>query len=161
MVELELSQGYVALVDDDLFDDLNRWVWSASVGRTGICYAVRRRSVREAPGPYLVRLHRVVLGVDDAPGVVDHINGDGLDNRRANLRLATFSQNMANSRARPSRRFKGVYWSNSHNGWRAQIMADGRRYSYGTFDTEEAAARAYDAAAKELFGPFARLHFGD
>jgi hypothetical protein len=90
---------------------------------------------------------------------VDHINGNGLDNRDENLRLATNSQNQMNSRKRSgtSSRYKGV--SLQRKRWRAQIKLDGKLIYLGMFDTEEQAAMAYDYAAIELFGEFSRINF--
>lgn len=100
-------------------------------------------------------LHRVIL--DPPPGmVIDHINGDGLDNRRSNLRITTQSGNMANARSlRGSSRFKGVSFAKGRGKWQAHIRLDGKSVSLGRFDSEEDAARAYDAAARDAFGEFA------
>ncbi len=94
--------------------------------------------------------------------MVDHINGDGLDNRRSNLRQATHSQNMANKRLYRNNTsgFKGVSRNRGKGRpWRASIRANNVRYRLGNHDTPEAAARAYDAAALKRFGEFARLNF--
>jgi hypothetical protein len=110
-----------------------------------------------------VLLHRFILGA--APGtMIDHKNGNGLDCTRENLRLATRSQNQHNAGRRMyagarSSRFKGVHWHRVTGKWVAQIMA-ARKYHYlGLFIDEEQAARAYDAAARELHGEFAQLNF--
>lgn len=102
-------------------------------------------------------LHRWLMG--EPVGMdIDHINGNGLDNRRANLRVATHSQNMRNQRAQPGRtsRYKGVNW---HGRWRVRIKTAGRSHHVGCFADEEAAAHAYDNAARTLFGEFAALNF--
>ncbi len=89
---------------------------------------------------------------------VDHRNGDGLDNRRANLRLCTRAQNAANLTRHPKRGYRGVRPVRDGR-WRADIIVGGEQQDLGRFDTAEDAARAYDAAARERFGEFARLHF--
>src|SRR5207253_3852593 len=91
---------------------------------------------------------------------VDHRNGDGLDNRRENLRLVAHAQNCRNQRLRPhSSRFKGVTFNRELGRWHAAIMVDYRRIHLGTFDSEEEAALAYDEASRELHGEYGRPNF--
>jgi hypothetical protein len=105
-------------------------------------------------------MHRLLI-----PGTheVDHKNGDGLDNRRStNLRPATHQQNNANrAKARGSSRFKGVSWDRPSRRWYASIRGEGRSRNLGKFDSEVAAARAYNAAAVKFFGEYARLNIID
>jgi hypothetical protein len=108
-------------------------------------------------------LHRLVIGAG-ADMTVDHINGDGLDNRRLNLRLATRSQNAANTgsnrrKAGKSSRYKGVSWSKSKLRWVSYVNHQGKSRSVGTSIDENEAARKYDAAATAIWGEFARLNF--
>jgi len=95
------------------------------------------------------------------PGLeVDHINGNTLDCRRLNLRLCTHKQNLANQKKQSGRssQFKGVSFSKSRGKWEAYIKTDGKKKHLGRFDTEEAAAYAYDLEAFRLFGWFAKLN---
>ena len=122
-------------------------------------YAVRPRRAEDGPGPALIYMHRLLL---EAPaGVpVRRRNEARLDNRRANLRLATLSQSRAGARLRGDNTsgFRGVTRSRRNGRWQAQIQVAGKRHFLGYYATKEAAARAYDAAAREAFGDFARLN---
>jgi hypothetical protein len=104
-------------------------------------------------------MHRIIAAADDDT-CIDHINGDGLDNRRANLRPATRAQNAANRRPRAggSSRFKGVHWSKADNRWVARIHSGGRDITLGRFLGEYDAARAYNRAAVRVYGEFAYLN---
>jgi hypothetical protein len=118
------------------------------------CYAVY--SQPGTGGRVKVRLHQLIV-----PGCpqVDHVNGNGLDNRRANLRPATHQQNMRNKRtqARSEAGYKGVF-SDGNGRWRARIFCNGQRFNLGSYDTPEEAALIYNAAAEKHFGEFAYLN---
>ncbi len=106
-------------------------------------------------------MHRMVMGVEDGR-LVDHANHNGLDNRRTNLRIATWTENCWNKRkpiSDSSSRFKGVMWDKRRGTWHVMIGHNGRKIFIGYFDDEEEAARAYDVKAKELYGEFAALNF--
>lgn len=105
-------------------------------------------------------VHRVVMNAKRGESV-DHINMNKLDCRKANLRIATKSQNLANRGPAKHNKsgFKGVYFCRQTGRYRAEIRFNNQRVKIGRFDTAEAAARAYDTAALEMHGEFARLNF--
>lgn len=160
---IPLSKGYEAIVDGDLFDWLSQWRWHAIVGgdtgKGGGPYA--RRVVTVAGVRTVFHLHRVICCAPDGL-LVDHVNGNTLDNRRENLRLATARQNTVNSyRAPSSSGFRGVKTPapGAGRGFRAMMSVSGKMVTLGRADTAEAAARIYDEHAKARYGEFARLNF--
>lgn len=154
-MKISLTQGYEAIIDDEDFSHVNKWSWSICK-RAGKFYA--GATVNSKPA----MLHRYILGEAPFKGAqVDHINGDGLDNRRVNLRWATMSQNQANSGKRKgnfSSKFRGVYWSKQRNKWQSEIKIDYKRKHLGFFTDELLAAHAYNEAAIKYFGEFAKLN---
>jgi HNH endonuclease len=142
------------MIDDDDYESMSGYCWHAhKVGRS-----VYARCHNTESTPRRLYMHRLLL---KAPvGVmVDHVNGDGLDNRRDNIRLCDKSQNNANQqKTRGSSLYKGAYWCPRHSRWRAFIKADGKAQCLGYFKREEDAALAYNFAAMEKFGDFARLN---
>lgn len=152
-----LTRGYWAIVDAADFDWLMQWEWCVSAAgkfRTHF-HAARNAAI---PGPSL--MHALILPVEK-PLVVDHVNGDSLDNRRANLRPATPSQNGANGRrhGKAAHGFKGIYFDNARKCWAAQIKVNYITRSLGRFDTPEDAAKVYDVAALEAWGEYAKPNF--
>lgn len=162
-VEIPLTRGLVALVDDDDAPTVRAYTWAAMRGpRT---WYAHRNGIRRPDGRYAGQLmHTLLTGWPR----VDHLNGNGLDNRRPNLRPASASENARNSRKRQgaTSRYKGVHWSKRRRGWIAKIYVPkvgsgrlARPVELGCFDAETAAAHAYDDAARSHFGPFAALNF--
>ena len=153
MKEIPLTRGKVALIDDRDFEEVSKHCWRA-VRPHKIWYACGRVNGED------VYLHRLLLGPPEGKEV-DHINGDGLDNRRANLRVCTHQQNLANARkwrTRTSSRYKGVTRNKQTQKWIAQIEVGGENRYLGTFEDETRAAAAYNKAAAKAFGQFARLN---
>lgn len=110
--------------------------------------------------PLRVLMHREILGAQVGDRETDHINGDGLDNRRSNLRPATTAQNQMNRSHYGKNRFKGVskVKRNRSKPWQVRVVVDGKHTHIGMFATEEEAARAYNAAARKHYGEFARCN---
>lgn len=155
--EIPLTKGYVAIVDASDYEWLMQWSWyikTSAGGRQPYAQTYfgggRKHSVK-------ITMHRMImgLGIGDLRKC-DHRNGDGLDNRRENLRIATVTENNRNSRRRKnnSSGFKGV--SRHRNKFDARITIDRQTYNLGRYDTPESAAYAYAEAAKKYFGGFAR-----
>lgn len=152
IAKIPLTHGYVAIVDAADYARLSCDKWHASV-RKGLVYAVAKS------GRNKIYMHRVIMGAKRGE-CVDHINNNGIDNRRSNLRFATHSQNMANARfEKGTSGYRGVAWSRDQGKWKAKIKNHGRHINLGTFTDAADAARAYDAKALEIYGDFARLNF--
>lgn len=102
-------------------------------------------------------IHRLILGVDDENLVVDHINKDGLDNRKSNLRVCTNAQNLCNCKIPKNNKsgIKGVYWSNSRNKWAAQLTINNKTKLIGRFNTFEEAVKARLEAEEKYYGEYA------
>lgn len=149
-----LSNGLEALIDDADVELIRTYrPWHASPDRQ-TTYA------RAFPTPSGIQMHRLIL----APlphETVDHINGNGLDNRRLNLRIVNLQQNAANRKKYPGKtsRYKGVVWSRHARQWRATIGVNRKSIHIGYFRAESDAAAAYDAAARRYFGEYALVNF--
>lgn len=162
MKEIKLSgkvgAGLVTLVNNEDYEKVNQYRWY--VGKNRHTYYVSSHINGKT-----VQLHRFILGLNNPKVCVDHINGDGLDNRKCNLRIATNRQNQHNSQARitmngkpTSSKFKGVYWNKKDRKWMALGTTNNKRVYLGNFDIETEAAQAYNKFAKENYGEFARLN---
>jgi len=154
--ELPLTRGQVTIVDDENYEWLARHKWQARKDYNTF-YAVR--NMRTATGWRTLLMHREILNPPEGLQT-DHIDGNGLNNQRANLRICTKAQNQQNRRPQPgSSRFKGVGWRKDIRKWGAKIQNAGKQIALGYFIDETDAARAYDQAALKLFGAFARANF--
>ena len=159
MKEIILTQGKVALVDDEDYEYLNQFNWFASKN-FNTYYATR--GTRKDGKKVSVPMHRVILNVSTGKHI-DHINHDGLDNRKINLRICTISQNQHNQRLHTGLKssvYKGVHWSKKSKKWQSRVGFMGKRIYVGQYDSEKDAAKAYDLKAIEYFGEFAKTNFG-
>jgi len=157
MRTIPLTQGREAIVDDADYEWISQWKWCFLETLNGNGYAVRSRKRGETPR--LIRMHRVILGIVEQPGVVvDHANQDGLDNSRENLRKCDSHQNNQNKRKTTSDKssiYKGVHWSKQKAAWLACIVVNGKKKTIGHYLLEKDAALAYNKAAETYFGDFA------
>lgn len=151
---IALTKGKFALVAATDYEHLNRYKWTAS--KVGGTWYARRQSKGKT-----IFMHREIMHAPDGM-MVDHIDGNGLNNHPRNLRLCTARQNAYNSRScHGTSQYKGVSYDVAAGKWRASINHRGQHYHLGLFDTEIEAARAYDQKAHELFGQYAYLNFPD
>lgn len=159
MIEIPITKGQTAIIDDEDYGKISPFQWCCH----GDGYAAR--GYHENGKVVILKMHHAVFGKPPAGYVIDHINGNKLDNRKCNLRLVTQQQNCFNSKKRiapvsgkkPSR-FKGVGWRENRKKWRSRITFNGKRYYLGQYETEEEAALAYNKAAKSFFGEYAKLN---
>lgn len=163
MKEIQLAEGKVALVDDEDFEYLNQWRWSVCK-RPNTCYAFRYITVNKKIAR--IWMHRLILGLIDSKILGDHIDHNGLNNQRSNIRESTHSENSMNrmSYKGSTSKYLGVYLHTCkqrgrvYKKWRAEIGANKKKIFIGNYKTEEDAARAYNEAAKKYHGEFANLN---
>jgi hypothetical protein len=146
--EIFLTQNKVAIVDDCDYEYLNQFKWCVEKNKN-IFYA--SRGVRKDGKGKMLRMHSVILG-DREDFECDHINGNGLDNRRSNLRLVTHRQNGQNMHILKTSQYPGVYWRKENKKWRADLSVDNKTIHLEHFDNEYRAYLTYCKAVKELTG---------
>lgn len=153
MKEIKLSLNKIALVDDDDFEQLNIYKWHSFKHRNTY-YARRNENVMGINKQ--IYMHTQITGIKG----IDHVDRNGLNNQRDNLRKCTSLQNNYNSLRIKNKTsiFKGVSWNKYHNKWKAQISVNGKRKHIGYFDNDLDAAVAYDKNATEYYKEFAYLN---
>ena len=167
MKEIELTKGYKAKIDDEDFEYLSQFNWRVKIGKH-TKYAYRHKPCTQ--GSYII-MHREITNAPDGL-VVDHLDGDGLNNQRSNLVVCSQSVNIQRSKYKnpnQSSKYRGVtkrvqtakrklLGHNDPAGYQAAITVNQRRIHLGTFKTEEEAAIAYNQAAINFFGHNAKLN---
>lgn len=160
IVEIPLTQGKVALVDEIDFERLNKLKWAAQKD-TDTFYAVKTIAPTKTRKGFAIKMHRLIL--DCPKGMqIDHRDNNGLNNTRSNLRICTASQNQMNRRKlmkNASSIYKGVSWHKKQKRWHARIVVNGTLHHLGSFTIEKEAGLAYDRTASEWFGEYANVNF--
>ena len=145
MKEIKLTQGKVALVDDEDYEDLNKYKWYANKDKNTF-YAMRNEIINGKSRT--VMMHRKIMN-NNYNLLTDHIDGNGLNNCKSNLRIVTNRQNSQNRHINKSSKYVGVYWDKIAMNWKAQIRTNKKIY-LGTFKNEEDAHNAYKNKLKEI-----------
>lgn len=159
------SEKFYAIVDDEDFEYLNTFRWSLTYNKAGNKYATCHDKTKKTKcGKYSakIKMHRMILKLTDSKILCDHIDGDGLNNQKSNLRIANRTQNARNRSANKnsSSKYIGVSAHTQHGKtkWCARIQKGEKQKYLGIFETQQEAAIAYDNAAKILYGEFAKIN---
>jgi hypothetical protein len=163
MIEIPLTQGKLAMIDDTDFDLISQYKYWQAECRPGSNNWYATTQPYKDGKQVRIWMHRLILGLDrDDKRKTDHKDGNGLNNQRYNLRICTDAENQHNKRIQKGRRFKGVKTRTDayrRKPYSAVIVVNNKPISLGDFEAEEIAARVYDVAALVHFGEFARLNF--
>jgi hypothetical protein len=155
--KIRLTQGKYAIVDPYDFEKLSQYKWCIKKNKNKKTIYAHRAAYKMKN---TVLMHRQIMCAEKGI-LIDHINNNGLDNRKANLRFATYRQNAWNSKMginSGSSKYKGVSWDRRSKKWRAMICNNYKKMHLGFFDNEKAAAKVYNEAAKKHRGVFAVLN---
>lgn len=151
--QIQLSQGKYAIVDDEDFEYLNSLGKWSTANMYNLSYAIKKHDGRNT------LMHRLIIGAKKGE-IVDHINGDGLDNRKCNLRICLHKENLRNRSAQKNSKsgVKGVCKPKGRNKWRVQIKINGKIKNIGNFYELNDAIKCYNSAATKHYGEFAKLN---
>lgn len=157
--EFYLGQDCFVICDWEDYELVRGYLWKATTLQNGGTRYAQAWQYSREDARKRVSMHRLILNAD-SDSVIDHINGNGLDNRRSNLRIATRQQNSFNQRGTSTKSpYKGTFFEKSSGLWRASICVNGKKISGGRHQSIIDAAKAYDALAVKHHGEFARLNF--
>lgn len=159
MKQIQLTKGYFTTVDDQDFDYLSQFNWGVQINRKRK-YAYRKFWDSITRKSYTMYMHRDLHNLVDSKIHVDHVDGNGLNNQRVNLRLCSNAQNLMNVPMKKNNKcgLKGVYWETSRQKWKAEIRVNKRKQHLGRFASKYEAAEAYNKAAIKYFGEFAYIN---
>lgn len=159
---LPLTKDKFALVDDDDYYWLSQWNWFAvEIKNTWYARRSKKKGILRSNEKYEIYLHRIVMRCSDIDFVIDHLDKNGLNNQKENLRMCTKSENNkhTSSHKNSSSQYLGVSYDKNRNKWSANLMNNGKRILFKRYNTEIEAAKAYDITAKTQFGVYANLNF--
>lgn len=156
MKRIKLTKGRYALVDDSDYDELSNYKWCV-IKNLNTFYATSHAYIDDKRTT--IRMHRIIMNPPEGM-IIDHKNGDGLDNQKSNLRICTYSENSRNinSHKNSTSKYIGVSYSSSYGTWLSMIMVDGKNKSLGYFKTELEAAIIRNIAARKYYKEFAKLN---
>ena len=157
MKKIELTNGHYAIVDDEDYEVLSKHKWYSSVCSNGV-YARRNSSGKGGAKRGTLLMHREILNITGTNIIIDHKDRNGLNNQKSNLRISTYSQNMANRKSWGESKYKGVSFHKITNKWAATINIKGKQKHIGLFETQEIAAAKYNEYAKIIHGEFANIN---
>lgn len=157
MKNIELSKGHYTQVDDEDYDELNKYKWYCNVQKSGKYIYAARRTFKAS---FHISMHKQIMGTNKNE-LIDHIDHDGLNNQKKNLRVCTKKDNVRSSRLASSNTsgYKGACWHKGANKWMASICVNQRHIYLGLYSDKIEAAKVYDEAAIKYFGEFAYTNF--
>lgn len=147
MKQISLTQGKIALVDDEVYEWAKDYKWHAFKHRNTFYV---HRSFCDYNGRGTIKLHHAIIGYPLNGLIIDHIDGNGLNNQRSNLRIVTIRKNNQNTKKHRNGNLVGASWCKDRNKWLSQITINGKRKNLGRYDTEQEAHDVYVKAINEL-----------
>lgn len=170
-IEIKLTNSdKAALIDEADYDLVKDYVWWEHFPKQSetLSYAYGMKLPRTRTGERVVKMHRLLLKITDSKQLIDHVDGNGLNNCRSNLQLVTMAENIQKANFDPTKnkrkrhsKFRGVSYLEWYGKYLAYVNCNGKREYLGYFTTAEEAARVRDSRAKQLHGKFARLNYED